>query len=750
MRRLLFVAVLVCAAIVVWRFAFPGERTGDRAAREVVEPAPERRVRPAERAAPETAPEPAEEEYTYRFLVLSAVGEQPLSGVRVHLEPGGPAGETSESGTVTLAWTPTAERYVARKEGFVPGSGFPGGDGALRVLLQPGLVVAGRVVHAIEKTPVAGAEVRAWDLDEEAQLGGTETTDAQGRFRLAGVRANQPFRIVANAAGYAPVFVKRAIDEPLENLVLRIGGGGTLEGSVVHADGTPAVGLELFVVQPRHPPPPLRHGGMYFVGDEAKMVRLSTPHARTDERGAFKIRGLRLDTERVVVVTVSPFFYGRSEPFRFTREDEVVRRDIGLPEPASLRVFAKDAAGELVARAQVDLEDDAFRFVRGSQEPEPDGSRFFREVTPGTYGLCVWFDQGTRLEQQLELKPGEHAVHVVRAVAGALLEGSVVDGAGQPVSAAVWWRGRGKSAHTRTDAAGRFRLTGLVAEPGELRIHPDERLAAQTRIDVVPGGRALRIVLRPGAALTARLHGIGIGTPVQIGFRSQSVGSTSRIELEADRTLRLAVSYLNEPFTFQVEAESFAPIVVDGPGLHSGQILDLGDLRFDQGRTVQARIVDGGGQPVVGARVEVMELWSLDVGARTDHKGVFRIARMPRRKLRLKITAMGSPPHLLELVDPETATQPTLTIGRGGLVVGRAFLGGEPAGGVDVWFYPTDKPGFDPDRAAAGVQCRPDATFAFALQPGEYRAQLWDPKAKERRQVTFEVRKGETTEIEVR
>jgi len=736
MRRLGLVALVVAVGALVWQFARHGEAGRARAARRAPAPVAEPAARPP--AAPEVPAAPAEPGIPHRFLVLSAVDEQPLAGVRVTLEPGGESGATAGDGTLELAGRPDTERYVARLEGYVPGSGFPGDFE--RVLLEPGLVVAGRVVRLPGEAPFPGAAVRAWDMDAVEQLGGTETTDAEGRFALAGVRPHQPFRVVALAPGYAPAIVERAVAAPGTGLVLRLGGGGTLEGRVVHADGRPAAGAELYVVPPARPPPPWHQAGVRYVGDEAELAKASAPHAITDAEGAFSLRGLPLDTERRLAVTVSRLFHAWSEPFRFVRDGEVVRIEVVLPAPASLRVFAQDAKGEPMPKFQADLGDDLFLFVRHGNEGEPDGSRFFDAVAPGTYLLRVWPRSGAFIDREIELRPGEDAVQVVTPEEGIVLEGSVVDAAGRPVTAEVTWSGR-KGARVQTDARGRFRIPGLAAEPGLLGVAPHGEYAVQEREGVVPGARRVRVVVAADGVVTGRIVGIAPGTQVTVTYHSVGEVNGDAFDLPEDGRIRVRAKFLHEPFALHVEIAGFAPVVREGPGLDAGETRDLGDLQPDAGRTAQARVVDDAGRPVAGARVQVAELWASELVTRTDGEGWFRFGKMPPKTLRLRIDAEGFPPHLLELADGEA----TLALGRGGVVAGRADLGG-----AYVSLRPTDRPGFDPDRAAQDVQCAADGTFRCALQPGAYVAQLWDQATNEVYKTAFTVRAGETTAIELR
>src|SRR5690606_25238755 len=78
---------------------------------------------------------------------------------------------------------------------------------------------------------------------------------------------------------------------------------------------------------------------------------------------------------------------------------------------------------------------------------------------------------------------------VVRLEPGAVLEGRVEDVAGEPIpNATVTWRKHETVRNARTDAAGRFHLTGLA--PGAIEVDVDaEGYQAREDQPVVAGDR---------------------------------------------------------------------------------------------------------------------------------------------------------------------------------------------------------------------------------------------------------------------
>ena len=304
--------------------------------------------------------------------------------------------------------------------------------------------------------------------------------------------------------------------------------------------------------------------------------------------------------------------------------------------------------------------------TRNRNAPEPDGSRVFREVTPGRYTLRVWYPNGPRRDLDIELRAGEERVIEVRPKGGAAVKGVVVGPGGGPVAGVdVAWMGE-KHANTNTDERGRFNLTGLDAGPGTVKVDSLWLRYTPAAVEgVVPGGEPLRIVLERGARLHGRIIGLPKGTSrVRCDLYSAPVSSGGEMETAAEGRFERRAP-VREPMVIAITVEGYPPIVVDVPALEPGVTHDIGTVRLDGGRTAHARVVDDTGAPVQGAIVTIPEPWpDLDLAARTGKDGVFRLPLMPRRPLHLRIKATGYPVHF---VVHETDGG-TIALGRGGLL----------------------------------------------------------------------------------
>jgi hypothetical protein len=179
---------------------------------------------------------------------------------------------------------------------------------------------------------------------------------------------------------------------------------------------------------------------------------------------------------------------------------------------------------------------------------------------------------------------------------------------------------------------------------------------------------------------------------------------------------------VGEPVVVRLSIDDFAaPAVLALPALRPGEVRDAGEIRLDHGRVVRGSVLGPDRQPVVGARVTVLEAWA-DASAWTDATGVFSLIRMPRKPLWIRIEAEGLPRHIVRVDDGET-----IRLGPGGTVTGVGQVTVRPEG--DPWL----------ERRYAETRIE---SFPATLQGGAYRA-TWD----DGRSADFVVRDGETTAI---
>jgi len=146
----------------------------------------------------------------------------------------------------------------------------------------------------------------------------------EGRLthRFSGkIGEEQIMRVIAD--GYLPEPVVGVMGQPaIDDMVVRLSRGGTLRGKILDYDGKPAAGATVYLAGASQTVS-LRDGKPeYFGGSTAK----------TDDKGAFRIRGIPKEGATVIVVADSV----RPWPVEVKNIEEPI--EVKLPEPGKLRV----------------------------------------------------------------------------------------------------------------------------------------------------------------------------------------------------------------------------------------------------------------------------------------------------------------------------------------------------------------------------------------------------------------------------
>jgi protocatechuate 3,4-dioxygenase beta subunit len=268
----------------------------------------------------------------------------------------------------------------AWKEGYLQGAAVvvdvpP--PGPVRIVLEPGARIAGRVVTEDGK-PIAGAGVYA--SHGEGGLGrgrgrmGAGRTDEMGRFELGGL---EPGRLVlrAVAPGYlaaeARVEAVAGEEAPEVRIVLRR--GAVVTGRVLGPDGAPVPGADVRVLQ---------------TSREDVLFAMARESARTDAEGRYRLEGVE-EGRRSIVASHESFQRAVKDLDVQAGEN---RLDLQLGQGQAVAGRIVDPAGRPVPGARVVLSTQGFGYGgEGMAEAasEEDGSFRFPSVASGTYGLSA-------------------------------------------------------------------------------------------------------------------------------------------------------------------------------------------------------------------------------------------------------------------------------------------------------------------------------------------------------------------------
>jgi protocatechuate 3,4-dioxygenase beta subunit len=335
----------------------------------------------------------------------------------------------------------------------------------------------------------------------------TATTDPDGRYRLAGIRAGE-LELRVEATGFAPLVkddaVRLAMPETLGTLVhdIVLDDGGVLEGVVRRPDGVPIGGAVVRVEVP---------------GDRRARERVAARTAVTHPHGAYRLVGLPPGVEMLVVAEHAEHAPARKGPLRL-QPGQVLTADLTLRAGVVLVGRVEDPGGRAIEGARVRWglvrpEDegelrDAFRAdaLLGARALRTDaiGAFAVHGLAPGRYvlkveqdGYSTWYRHDIQVPEEGDPAPlvavlqpaleirGRVAAVDGRAVAGGFVYAREPRGEGEPRVA----DGRVRAlVSTETDATGRFRLEPLAPgtyevvvwyAPGciaEAQDHRDERV----------------------------------------------------------------------------------------------------------------------------------------------------------------------------------------------------------------------------------------------------------------------------------
>ncbi|MHC4134091.1 MAG: carboxypeptidase regulatory-like domain-containing protein [Planctomycetota bacterium] len=682
--------------------------------------------------------------------------------------------------------------YVARKPGFRCGWHEPGrwwwsmpeededpdkdGITRIRLALEAGTVVQGRVLAKDGAVPVAGAVVEAreaahatdlWTL-EGAPLW-TATTDAEGRFKTTehwpvAPRGKKDRKfvsavLVARVAGWiserAEIWPADAGRQPA--LTFELLPAARVHGAVTGADGQPAAGALVHA----YPPDfwafaPGRRGDRDTENTHPRQM-----HVRADAGGIYSFPeaypGVRYRVfaeataadpkgprNQVVARSRVSSTVGAAE------SGEAASCDLRLRRLGSLRVRVAQGAGGDADSLGIEFVPPHGARPWAYDHEQDDGSVVVREADPGRWtvevGAFGWADQ----RSFVELGEAENKTVLIRLARGATVEGVVVDDDSAPVEGATllayaidpedpdhWLDGYEQ---TRSDENGRFRLTGLRAGPTAIAVNADVlRSDGYTRI--VAPAKGVRIVLHAPGAVRFRLKPPdGAAAPSRVRVTVTRLagahrGSQWQKTVEASDGSFVIEGQMPGPVWFAVEARGYAPFMTRVE-IRPDVVNEPEPFALSRGISLRGRVVDGAGSPVAGARV--LAWGNEDNAVKTSRRGAFEIRHLGAGPVELSVTAPGMAMALLTSRVAADAEPLEIVLTPGGLVRGTIL---DPNGrGVttSVDFFPAASPDDNVSRWRAEAT---DGAFSIRLPAGRYRCT--PPRAGARRGSTvFDVSEG--------
>ena len=297
------------------------------------------------------------------------------------------------------------------------------------VLLTPESVLAGIVIEAGTKTPVAGAIVSVggdWRSDGDAPGSGSSArTDAAGRFRLTRLRPGRykPTARAKGAYGEPTESVLLGLGQAVDDVVIEVHAAATVRGRIVIAG---AAGAK---------PVPCARGWVSLRDAAAGRDAVDRP----DDDGQIELAAVLPGHYEVDVRCDDQLARDRYPAVDVTSADvDGLVWEVG--PGGTLRGVVRTSDGKPVAGANVSAQTTGggARSQRGwsSDRTDDQGKFEMRGLVIGDYAVSVYAEQERTPDPRPKatIKEGAPTELEIVLEAGGSIAGSVVDGDGQPVA----------------------------------------------------------------------------------------------------------------------------------------------------------------------------------------------------------------------------------------------------------------------------------------------------------------------------
>lgn len=578
--------------------------------------------------------------------------------------------------------------------------------------------VSGRILDSAGK-PVAGARVaaHAFRTLDEALLDSTAgekppkaaegSSGPDGRFRVVLERETPPVSLRVEAAGHPGVWIAGPFDAAEDTRLpdVLLSDPAKVSGRVADPEGKPVASALVTVSA---------------VNGDFTDQAIDSVELRTGADGSFStVDGVPAPRQIAVRAAGFPPLGKYSQAIV---EERLVLARGGVIRGTVLDPAGRPAAGAVVRAASVAVrtgEDGTFRLggvPRGLQWVE-----------------AVWKDDFVARKEGLRVSPGADVEAPLRLVRAASIVGSVTeDGTRKPIAGATVWAGETESVSSRgvrsarTDARGKYRLTGLAARAYDVWATRTgflgARIAAVAAEPASPGTANIalprgavvsgKVVDEKGAPLAGARVRIEGGLSMRRGSRARNGAVTM-----ADGTYRIHELPSGRNFLVEAQKPGYAPGRRAGLSLKTGETLAGMTIVLKGGLEAKGRVVDSAGNGIPGVEVRLTRRESNNQGfafvggrpprpdATSTADGTFVVRGLEEAEYSAVVTRDGFAPKSIQSLAVRSGVENVwapVTLQAGVSLAGVVkTTAGAPVVGAHVqWWIPNPGGGFNQDRSA--------------------------------------------------
>jgi len=460
------------------------------------------------------------------------------------------------------------------------------------LIMSRGVKVSGRVVFALDESPIQGAEVRFITESRTFRRGRQPiSTNAEGEFS-GYVQNHTRMTVQAVHKDYAegssnPISVS---NKPVENILIKMGKGGTVRGIVVAPDDQPVPGAQV-------------RGNAPVASASVRRRSSGRKDATTDGSGRFVMDQVPAG-EFYLSATTENYSPSVSKMVRVAEGQETEEVRLVLSASRFIEGVVKNENGDPVLGARVTALDRGGGNRRYETYSEPEGRFRISQLTRGKFNVSA--SKGSAVSKSVEVPHDTANVELIlKEREYASLTGRVVDAAtGEPVGKFTLRAEYGRILYGDfSNPEGRFYIEELVRDrsyrfnieaPGYVSMLslpvniPAEGDAPEVVFEIGQGGSIFGRVLKDGNKSPVE------GAKITWGRASQwrPTASPNQVTFTGRDGAFLFEGLSPDVYRLKIEKAGYPEAVADC-AVKMGEIADVGEILLKASGKINGCVMDG-------------------------------------------------------------------------------------------------------------------------------------------------------------